>query len=116
MLDRAIHLASSDRTGEAIALLTEAIRMSPRLWQAFQYRGELYLSRQDSVPAALRDFDEAIRLAPGEPHLYGLRGHAHYLLGDTLSGQEDYQTAAALAGNHHRAAPNSLNPTEGSPP
>jgi len=87
MLDQAIHLASECRTDQAIALLTEAIRLSPRLWQAFQYRGELYLSRGDSVPAALRDFDEAIRLAPDEPHLYGLRGRAHSLLNDTLSSQ-----------------------------
>jgi tetratricopeptide (TPR) repeat protein len=102
MLDQAIHLASSDRTEQAIALLTEAIRLSPWLWQAFQYRGELYLQREDSVHAALRDFDEAVRLAPGEPHLYTLRGQAHFLLGDTLSSQEDYQTAAALAGNPTR--------------
>jgi tetratricopeptide (TPR) repeat protein len=83
MLDQALHLASSNRTDEAIGLLTEAIRLSPRLWQAFQYRGELYLTREDSVQAALRDFDEAIRLAPDEPHLYGLRDHAQSLLGDT---------------------------------
>jgi len=97
MLDQAIQLASSQRTSQAIALLTEAIRLSPRLWQAFQYRGVLYLSREDSVAAALGDFEEAIRLAPGEAHLYELRGQAHSLLGDTLSSEEDYRTAAALA-------------------
>jgi tetratricopeptide (TPR) repeat protein len=97
MLDEALQLASAYRTDEAIALLTDAIRMSPRLWQAFQYRGELYLSRADFIQAALRDFDEAIRLAPGEAHLYVLRGHAHGLLGDGLSSQADYQTAATLA-------------------
>ena len=104
MLDQAIHLASSDRNDQAIDLLTEAISVSPRLWQAFQYRGQVYLQRDDSVQAALRDFDEAIRLAPGEPHLYGLRGHAHSLLGDALSSQKDYQTADALAGISRRAA------------
>lgn len=87
MLDEAIHLGSSNRTEQAIAVLTEVIRLSPRLWQAFQYRGELYLSREDSVHAALDDFEEAIRLAPGEPHLYELRDHARSLLGDTLSSQ-----------------------------
>jgi regulator of sirC expression with transglutaminase-like and TPR domain len=50
------------------------------LWQAFQYRGELYL-RQQSFDAALQDLNEAIRLAPEEPHLYILRGQAHSLLG-----------------------------------
>ena len=66
---------------EAIALLTETIRLSPQLWQAFQYRGELYL-RQQSFDAALQDLNEAIRLAPEEPHLYILRGQAHNLLGE----------------------------------
>jgi len=82
MLDEAIHLGSSHQTGQAIALLTEAIRLSPWFWQALQCRGELYLAREDSVGAALDDFEEAIRLAPGEPHLYVLRDHARSLLGD----------------------------------
>lgn len=85
MLDEAIHLGSSNQSGQAIAWLTEAIRLSPWFWQAFQYRGELYLARQDSIQAALDDFEEAIRLAPGEPHLYVLRDRARSLLDDTLS-------------------------------
>jgi len=80
MLDQAIQLASSGQIDPAIALLTETIRLSPQVWQAFQYRGELYL-RQQSFEAALRDLNEAIRLAPEEPHLYILRGQAHSLLG-----------------------------------
>jgi len=80
MLDQAIQLAASGRMDEAIALLTETIRLSPQLWQAFQYRGELYL-RQQSFDAALQDLNEAIRLAPEEPHLYILRGQAQSLMG-----------------------------------
>ena len=81
MLDQANQLASSGQIDAAIALLTETIRLSPQLWQAFQYRGELYL-RQQSFDAALQDLTEAIRLAPEEPHLYILRGHAYSLLGE----------------------------------
>jgi len=80
MLDQAIQFASSGRIDAAIALLTETMRLSPQLWQAYQYRGELYL-RQQSFDAALQDLNEAIRLAPEEPHLYILRGQAHSLLG-----------------------------------
>ena len=80
MLNQAIQLAVSGEIETAIALLTETIRLSPQLWQAFQYRGELYL-RQQSFDAALQDLNEAIRLAPEEPHLYILRGQAHNLLG-----------------------------------
>jgi tetratricopeptide (TPR) repeat protein len=79
MLDQAIQLAVSGQIDEAIALLTETIRLNPQLWQAYQYRGELYLQQQ-LFDAALRDLNEAIRLAPWEPHLYILRGHAHSLL------------------------------------
>ena len=82
LLDRAIRLAMEGRTDRGILLLTEAIRLSPRLWQAFQYRGELYLLEPGTWNAALDDFSEAIRLAPEEPHLYVLRGQAHRLLGD----------------------------------
>ena len=75
VLDQAIRLALSGQTDEAIALLTETIRLSPQLWQAYQYRGELYL-RQQSFESALRDLNEAIRLAPEEQHLYILRAQA----------------------------------------
>jgi tetratricopeptide (TPR) repeat protein len=79
LLDQAIQLAASGQPAEAIALLTEAIRLSPRLWQAFQYRGELYLQR-GSADAALEDFDRAIGLAPNESHIQVLRGYAQALL------------------------------------
>jgi tetratricopeptide (TPR) repeat protein len=80
LMDQAIQLAMSGQIDEAIALLTETIRVSPQVWQAFQYRGELYL-RQQAFDAALRDLNEAIRLAPEEPHLYVLRGQAQSLPG-----------------------------------
>jgi len=81
MLDQAIQLARSGQFDPAIVLLTETIRLSPQLWQAFQYRGELYLRKQ-SFDAAFQDLTEAIRLAPNEPHLYILRGQAYSLLGE----------------------------------
>jgi tetratricopeptide (TPR) repeat protein len=98
MLERAGQRASAGRSDQAIALLTEEIRLSPQLWQAFQYRGQLYLGQPDQVDAALQDFSEAIRLAPREPHLYLLRGHVYSVLGDESSAQGDYARAAALAG------------------
>jgi Flp pilus assembly protein TadD len=70
------------RIDRAIALLTKTIRQSPKFWQAYQYRGELYL-RAGNAALATQDFAEAIRLAPGEPHLYLLREQAYSLLGDS---------------------------------
>jgi tetratricopeptide (TPR) repeat protein len=79
LLDGALQLAASGQSGEAITLLTEAIRLSPRLWQAFQYRGEMYLQR-GSLDAAIEDFNQAIGLAPKESHIQVLRGYAQSLL------------------------------------
>jgi tetratricopeptide (TPR) repeat protein len=98
ILERAGERASSGRSDQAIHLLTEGIRLSPQLWQAFQYRGELYLRQDGQADTALRDFSEAIRLAPQEPHLYVLRGQAYTLLADESSARGDYARAAELAG------------------
>jgi len=98
MLDQASVLASSGRIDRAVKLLTKTIRLSPQLWQAFQYRGELYIRQGNAVALAVRDFSEAIRLAPTEPHLYLLRAHAHSLLGDDSSSRNDYEKASALSG------------------
>jgi tetratricopeptide (TPR) repeat protein len=97
ILERAGERAASGQSDRAIALLTEGIRLSPELWQAYQYRGELYLQQGGQTDAALQDFSEAIRLAPREQHLYLLRGRAYSLLGDEASARSDYASAAALA-------------------
>ena len=99
ILDQAIRLAAAGKPEEGIVLLTRAIHLTPRLWQAFQYRGQLYLCQPDSVPAAVRDFNKAILLASNEPHLYLLRGQALRLLGDEVSARVDFDTAAALSTN-----------------
>jgi tetratricopeptide (TPR) repeat protein len=100
-LDRALQLALEGRTERSIVLLTEAINLNPRLWQAFQYRGELNLLQAETLRAALDDFTEAIRLAPGEPHLYVLRSQAHRLLGDEISAQADDEMAASRQSDSH---------------
>jgi cytochrome c-type biogenesis protein CcmH/NrfG len=71
LLDQALSLVSSGQVDQAIALLSKAIRQNPHLWQALQYRGELYLLQQNAAAAA-QDFSAAIRLAPEERHLHDL--------------------------------------------
>jgi tetratricopeptide (TPR) repeat protein len=68
LLQKAFELASTGRIDPAIALLSNAIRQNPHLWQALQYRGELYLAQQNFTAAA-RDFSAALRIAPEEHHL-----------------------------------------------
>jgi tetratricopeptide (TPR) repeat protein len=74
-LDAAMEAARAGRSARALELLTREIRVSPDLWQAYQYRGELYLMLGRSAEA-LADFDTAIRLAPEEGHLRALRDRA----------------------------------------
>lgn len=95
MLDQANQLASAGRADRAIGRLTEAVRLSPRFWQAFQYRGELHLM-YGRPGDALHDFDQAIAIAPAEPHLYALRAQAHLALGDETAGARDMETASTL--------------------
>jgi tetratricopeptide (TPR) repeat protein len=99
ILAEAIRLAASGETGRGLALLDEALRLSPRLWQARQYRGEICLAEPDAAESALRDFTEAIRLAPDEPHLYILRSHVFTLLGRDSSARADLEAAARLGGD-----------------
>jgi tetratricopeptide (TPR) repeat protein len=95
-LERALSLGAQGRSGEAEAVLTNALRISPRLWQAYQYRGQLRLREPESWSAALADFNEAIRLAPKESHLYILRSQVYGLLGDDGSARKDQETAVSL--------------------
>jgi tetratricopeptide (TPR) repeat protein len=71
LLERANEFAIKGRSDKAITLLTKAIRQSPRLWQAYQYRGQLRMRRGEFALAA-DDFSDAIRLAPDEAHLHAL--------------------------------------------
>jgi tetratricopeptide (TPR) repeat protein len=71
LLDNAYRLAAGGRTDRALTLLTRIIRQNPKLWQAYQYRGELRLRLGEPGPAA-EDFSHAVRLAPDEAHLRAL--------------------------------------------
>ncbi len=103
-LDEAIRLAGSGETDRALVLLDEALKLSPRLWQARQYSGQVRLGKPDEAASALQDFTEAIRLAPEEPHLYILRSHVFTLLGRDSSARADLETAARLGRDAGAAA------------
>jgi tetratricopeptide (TPR) repeat protein len=79
MLDDAIHLAGLGETARALTVLNRAIAENPWFWQARQCRGEMRLQLGDAE-TAIADFDEAIRLAPEEPHLRERRAHAEDLM------------------------------------
>jgi len=95
MIDRARRLAASGKPVKAISVLTQTLRLDPKLWQAFQYRGELRVSQGD-YEGALSDLNEAIQLAPRERHLYLLRAHVYSQIGQDSPAQRDYETASRL--------------------
>jgi tetratricopeptide (TPR) repeat protein len=113
LLDQANQLAASGRTDDAIALLREATTLSPRFWQAWQYRGELHL-RQQNTNAAIEDFTTAITLAPSEPHLYALREEAYRILAEESSTRGDSATAAGLSGKDAQAPGDAMGRNTGS--
>lgn len=96
MLDKALQLAADGATGPALDLLDEALHLDPGLWQAWEYRGQIHIGDPDAIDCALQDFTEAIRLAPGEPHLYTLRSRAFTLLGQDSRARADLEAAARL--------------------
>jgi tetratricopeptide (TPR) repeat protein len=96
ILDNALQLAATGATDRGLALLDEALRLDPGLWQAWEYRGRIHLAEPDGIESALTDFTEAIRLAPDEAHLYTLRSHVLTLLGQHSSALADLDAAAQL--------------------
>lgn len=57
-------LTAEGKYDEAVAELTEAIRLQPDLARAYNARGYAYLLARD-FQHALADFDQALRLNPG---------------------------------------------------
>lgn len=100
ILNEALRLAALGATGRGLALLDEALRLDPTLWQAWEYRGQINLGKPDAAESALKDFTEAIRLAPNEAHLYILRSHVFTLLRRDSSARADLETAARLDGEN----------------
>jgi tetratricopeptide (TPR) repeat protein len=99
ILDKALQLAATGATARGLALLDEALRLDPDLWQAWECRGQIHLGEPDGTESALKDFTEAIRLAPDESRLYILRSHVLMLLGQDSSARADLEAAARLAGD-----------------
>ena len=88
MFEEAADLVAAGQMENAVALLTKTIRQNPRVWQAYQYRGQLHLQLGE-YSRALANFEAAMHLAPDEPALRALhdvaRRQAANFRGLTLS-------------------------------
>ncbi|HEY0550253.1 MAG TPA: tetratricopeptide repeat protein [Verrucomicrobiae bacterium] len=89
---------SFGRVDEALAALEKALALSPRHAGALALKGFL-LSAQNKIPAALRQFEEAILVDGALPDAWLGRGLCRIRRGDLAGGREDLRTAAALAPN-----------------
>ncbi len=76
---------------EAIASLTEAIRIEPQQADAYLFRGRAYQGRNSAgdLDAAINDFTRAIEIAPKDYEAYYSRSIAYRDRGDATQSEDD---------------------------
>jgi tetratricopeptide (TPR) repeat protein len=79
----------------AIAAFTEAIRLKPKLAEAYSSRGEA-LTLAGEFDEAIADYSEAIRLGAKSGDLYFSRGLAYQAKGEKAKTEEDFAQAKKL--------------------
>jgi tetratricopeptide (TPR) repeat protein len=80
---------------EAIADLTQALRLSPNNPEAYYRRANAYY-QLENYQAAIEDFNQVLRLNPDNAVAYFSRGYSRYKLGDLKGAVEDYTSAIRL--------------------
>ena len=87
--------ADAGAVDQALADLTEAIRLAPGDVHAISTRGHVRLMRSDAA-GAIADFDMAIRLAPNAAAHWIARGHARVIANDAQGAIADLTEAVRL--------------------
>lgn len=87
---------------EKVRCYTEAIRLRPNFFEAFDYRGSARQYKGD-LEGAIQDFSEAIRLKPDCSHFFVGRGLARRDKGDLEGAIQDYDEAIRLDPNNANA-------------
>ncbi len=81
---------------DSMSLLNNTLAQFPKAYTALNCRGDLYLE-QGNVPAALNDFDQAVRLNAYNDRAFANRGRARAMAGNLPAALEDLNRAVALA-------------------
>jgi hypothetical protein len=89
-------LTKAGQYREAIAELTEAIRVAPDFARAYNARGYALALLRDWA-AAIADLDQAIRLNPSYENAFALRSMARKAVGDALGAAADLKRSQQLA-------------------
>lgn len=87
---------------QAIADLSEAIKLKPDNSAAFILRGNSYDAKGD-LDRALSDYNEAIRLDPGDATGYFNRAEVHFAKGEKDKAVADYTKALEIDPNFQGA-------------
>ncbi len=90
-----ISLSEKGLLTEAIAEFDEAIRLDPKLVQAYYHRGNVYRSLGEYEPA-FQNYSDAIRLDTQFAPAYANRAVVFAFLGDQASARRDLEKAARL--------------------
>jgi len=91
----AMNASSEGKNEEALSLLTKAIRMNPHAGILYASRAQLLLVMK-KPNAAIRDCNQAIKIAPDSAKGYKMRGRANRLLGNYEAALRDYQQGQKL--------------------
>jgi tetratricopeptide (TPR) repeat protein len=90
-------LAAQGKVDQAIEAFTQAIKLDPKLADAYFFRGGVYArKRPPDLNKAIADFGEAIRLNPRQPMGYHDRGVAYAQQGDFNRALVDLNDAIRL--------------------
>jgi Flp pilus assembly protein TadD len=89
-------LIQDEKFAEAIAQLSEAIRLDPKASRAYNARGYAHM-RLKHFPEAIADFDNAIRLDPNYANAYLNRSSARRVLGDMAGANADLDKSHELS-------------------
>ena len=92
---RGVRYRLRGRLDLAIADLTRAIQLDPKLARAYAHRAECFLAKRDFVTAGI-DCDEAIRLAPDDFYGHNVRGIILGAQGDRAAAIAAYSKAIQL--------------------
>lgn len=76
----------------ALLAFTQAIRLDPKMAQAYNGRGVVY-AMKDELDKALADCCEAVKLDPWNPEFFRTRGYVYSRLGQEDKGREDVARA-----------------------
>ena len=93
--DRAVAYQDKGEHDKAIGDYTEALRLEPKLTDAYYNRGIAY-RKKGKHDKAIADFTEAIRLRPQDAEAYRNRGTTYWRKGDYDKAFADYTEAIRL--------------------